>query len=115
MTALTGKISLNDLRRVAGSHPPGYVDEVIAMAAERGDGWIRLRQTDYDALRERYKVSRGLGDTIDKITTATGIKAAVKAVAGDCGCGERQGKLNRLLPYRQRGIEGTILHRHPTR
>jgi hypothetical protein len=46
--------------------------------------------------------SRGLGDTIEKITTATGIKAAVKAVVGDdCGCDERRDKLNELFPYKR--------------
>jgi hypothetical protein len=46
--------------------------------------------------------SRGLGDTIEKITTATGIKAAVKAVVGeDCGCDERKEKLNNLFPYKR--------------
>lgn len=44
--------------------------------------------------------SKGLGDTIEKITTATGIKAAVKAVVGeDCGCDERRDKLNKIFPY----------------
>jgi hypothetical protein len=43
-----------------------------------------------------------LGDTIEKITTATGIKAAVKAVVGDeCGCDERKEKLNQLFPYKR--------------
>jgi len=48
--------------------------------------------------------SKGLGDTIDKITTATGIKRVVKAVskaAGkDCGCSERKEKLNKAMPYK---------------
>ena len=45
--------------------------------------------------------SKGLGDTVDKITTATGIKKAVKYVFGDsCGCDERREKLNKLLPYK---------------
>ena len=44
--------------------------------------------------------SKGLGDTIDKITTATGIKKVVKWIAGeDCGCDERREKLNKLFPY----------------
>jgi len=42
--------------------------------------------------------SKGLGDTIEKITTATGIKKAVdtvsKATGKDCGCGARKEKLN---------------------
>lgn len=44
--------------------------------------------------------SKGLGDTIAKITEATGIKAVVKFIAGDdCGCDERQEYLNKLFPY----------------
>lgn len=47
--------------------------------------------------------SIGLGDTIEKITTATGIKKAVdtvaKATGKDCGCPARKDTLNRLFPY----------------
>jgi hypothetical protein len=47
--------------------------------------------------------SKGLGDTVEKITKATGIKKAVelfsKATGIDCGCDERQEKLNKLFPY----------------
>jgi len=47
--------------------------------------------------------SKGLGDTIEKITKATGIKKVVdtvsKAVKKDCGCGTRKDTLNRLFPY----------------
>lgn len=46
--------------------------------------------------------SKGLGDTIAKITEATGIDKAVKFIAGeDCGCDERKEKLNAMFPYRQ--------------
>lgn len=42
--------------------------------------------------------SQGLGDTIEKVTAATGIKKAVEFVAKksgkDCGCGARKEKLN---------------------
>jgi hypothetical protein len=42
----------------------------------------------------------GLGDTIEKITEATGIKAAVKFLAGeDCGCDARKDKLNKIFRY----------------
>lgn len=45
--------------------------------------------------------SKGLGDTIEKITTATGIKKLVKWAAGkDCGCDERKQKLNKMFPYK---------------
>ena len=47
--------------------------------------------------------SKGLGDTIEKITTATGIKKVVervsKATGKDCGCGARKNSLNRMFPY----------------
>ena len=52
--------------------------------------------------RPRSKPSEGLGDTIEKITEATGIKAAVKWLAGDdCGCEARKEKLNQLFRYSQ--------------
>ena len=65
----------------------------------------------YEALDKRSKEYKewkksqeaapsGLGDTIEKITEATGIKAAVKFLAGeDCGCDERKEKLNKIFRY----------------
>jgi hypothetical protein len=42
--------------------------------------------------------SKGLGDTIEKITAATGIKKVVEKVSEatgkECGCKKRQEKLN---------------------
>ena len=47
--------------------------------------------------------SRGLGDTIEKFTKATGIKKVVDTVAkatnSDCGCGKQKDALNRVFPY----------------
>ena len=44
--------------------------------------------------------SKGLGDTIAKITKATGIdKVAKKVLGDDCGCEERKEKLNKMFPY----------------
>ena len=52
---------------------------------------------------ENKNKSKGLGDTIAKITKATGIKKVVKKVSEatgkDCGCDKRQDTLNRLFPY----------------
>jgi hypothetical protein len=43
-----------------------------------------------------------LGDTIAKVTKATGIDKLVKFIAGeDCGCEERKEKLNKLFRYKQ--------------
>lgn len=45
---------------------------------------------------------QGLGDTVEKITKVTGIKKAVKWLAGeDCGCDQRKDKLNKLLRYKK--------------
>lgn len=49
--------------------------------------------------------ARGLGDSIEKVTKATGIKAVVEKVAEKtgkpCGCSERRDTLNRLFPYQK--------------
>jgi hypothetical protein len=42
----------------------------------------------------------GLGDLVAKVTEVTGIKAVVEAVVGkDCGCAQRQAKLNEIFPF----------------
>jgi len=53
--------------------------------------------------------SKGLGDTIEKFTIATGIKSftdilAEKGAFGpkkDCGCNKRKEKLNKVFPYKK--------------
>ena len=49
--------------------------------------------------------SRGLGDSIQKITKATGIKKVVDAVSKitkkPCNCGKRQEALNKAFPYKK--------------
>ncbi len=51
------------------------------------------------------KQSKGLGDTVEKITKATGIKKVVDKVTEitktNCGCDEKQEKLNKLFPYQK--------------
>lgn len=48
---------------------------------------------------------KGLGDTIEAITEATGIKKVVEvfssATGVDCGCDARKEKLNKIFPYRK--------------
>ena len=51
--------------------------------------------------------SKGLGDTIQKITDATGLSALThmleeKGVIKDCGCGKRKEKLNKMFPYKSK-------------
>lgn len=53
----------------------------------------------------RGRKPKGLGDTIEKITETTGIKAVVEAVSEatgiDCGCEGRKDLLNKLFPYKK--------------
>ena len=61
------------------------------------------RTKEYKQWKANYdKQSKGLGDTIAKITKATGIEKAVKFIAGkDCGCEERQIALNKAFRYKR--------------
>tara|TARA_R110000823_G_scaffold114289_1_gene236443 strand:+ start:153 stop:302 length:150 start_codon:yes stop_codon:yes gene_type:complete len=47
--------------------------------------------------------AKGLGDTIEQITTVIGIKRVVDTIAAktgkDCGCNKRKEALNDILPY----------------
>jgi hypothetical protein len=49
--------------------------------------------------------SKGLGDTIEKFTKATGVKTMVdkvsKATGKSCGCEARKKKLNKAFPYKK--------------
>lgn len=55
-------------------------------------------------------VIKGLGDVVEAITEATGIKAATEAVAKatgrDCGCGRRKEALNKLVPFKKGAADG---------
>lgn len=50
-----------------------------------------------------FKNHKGLGDTIEAVTSATGIKTIVEkgaqALNKDCGCAGRKKTLNDLFPY----------------
>jgi len=50
--------------------------------------------------------SRGLGDTIAKITHTTGLDKIAEKIAKiadkeDCGCSKRQETLNEIFPYKK--------------
>ena len=52
--------------------------------------------------------SKGLGDTIQKITKATGINKVVNKISEvtkkDCGCNKRKQNLNERFPYNPNGM-----------
>ena len=50
--------------------------------------------------------SKGLGDSIEKFTKATGIKTLAEATARlvgkkGCGCNKRKEALNKAVPYKK--------------
>jgi hypothetical protein len=56
------------------------------------------RTKEYKEWKKRYQQenSTGVGDAVEKVTKATGIKKVVEWIAGeDCGCDERKEKLNK--------------------
>jgi len=64
--------------------------------------------SDYNKFKANFEYhkarsSKGFGDTVEKITKATGIKKAVDTIAEaldtDCGCDKRKKKLNESFPY----------------
>jgi hypothetical protein len=57
--------------------------------------------------------SRGIGDTIEKIMKATGVKNLVETVSGaigidDCGCEARKNSLNKMFPYKNNNDESDL-------
>jgi len=61
-----------------------------------------MQKTNSKKSKTIKKKSKGLGDTVAKVTKATGIDKAVKFIAGEeCGCSERKEALNKLFPYNQ--------------
>ena len=54
-------------------------------------------------MNNKSNESKGLGDTIHKFTTATGIKKVVDVVSdkldNPCGCNKRRDALNKMFPY----------------
>jgi len=52
------------------------------------------------------KQSKGLGDSIEKVTKATGLKSLTEIASramgfSDCGCNKRKAWLNKVVPYKQ--------------
>jgi len=57
----------------------------------------------------KRKQITGLGDAVEAVTEATGIKAIVHAIAGDdCGCDERKKKWNELFPFQKKVAEFSL-------
>ena len=50
------------------------------------------------------KKSEGLGDTLQKVITRSGITKYVKIISEDCGCDERKEKMNAIPLLKRRDV-----------
>ncbi len=65
------------------------------------------KKKNYKKWKESFNKENtiGLGDLVEKVTEATGIKKAVKFIAGeDCGCDERKEKMNAIPLLKRRDV-----------
>lgn len=62
--------------------------------------WVAFKQQQLE------KQTKGVGDVVEKITEATGIKKVVKEFFDeDCGCDKRRDLLNEKLPFRNKAVK----------
>jgi|TARA_R110000737_G_scaffold5213_2_gene16870 hypothetical protein len=56
------------------------------------------------SLRNYTKQSKGLGDTIQKFTSITGLQKLTQLAVGKkvCGCNKRKEALNKAFPYKNK-------------
>lgn len=61
------------------------------------------RTKAYKEWKAKYDAQpSGLGDVVEKVTKATGIKKVVKAITNDCGCDERKKRWNAKYPMKMK-------------
>jgi hypothetical protein len=64
--------------------------------------WAKVQSVKHSQNVVTFVRMKGLGDTIDRITRITGVKAIVKAITGqeECvQCSQKKDKLNKKFPY----------------
>ena len=87
----------NQIERIFELNDEGFTAGKIAQK-------LKIKKTEVNLILGEAG-SKGLGDKIEKITKATGIKAVVdtvaKALDTDCGCAARKETLNKLFPNRK--------------
>ncbi len=102
----TYTMKLDRLHRLAANRRPTYETEARNCGTIDGDSITFDRDSEcFKKLLEAKEAdkpkidaapSRGLGDTIAKITSAVGIKPCG-------GCAKRRAILNKIVPYKQTG------------
>jgi hypothetical protein len=84
----------------------GYFEKLDKRSKEYRDYKEWKSSNDYKALKENVDKENtvGLGDVVEKITEATGIKKVVESITDDCGCDERKEKFNKIPLWRRRKV-----------
>ena len=98
-------LNINDMRTIEEVQ-----DEISAFKGKKTTKGYRALKKELSALEELRMATEdvGLGDVVESITKATGIKAIVDKVSGalgfDCGCDERKDKLNKIKLFSKKRV-----------
>ena len=61
------------------------------------------RTKEYREWKAKYEAKpKGLGDVVEKVTKATGIKKVVEAITDNCGCDERRDRWNKMFEMKMK-------------
>lgn len=61
------------------------------------------RTKEYKEWKAKYEAKpKGLGDVVEKVTKATGIKKVVEAITDNCGCDERRDRWNEMFSMKMK-------------
>ena len=61
------------------------------------------RTKEYREWKAKYEAKpKGLGDVVEKVTKATGIKKVVEAITDNCGCDERRDRWNEMFSMKMK-------------
>ena len=88
----------------------GYYDKIDKRSKDYREYKEWKASKEFETIQANVRLENeknvvGLGDVVEKITEATGIKKLVKAIAGDdCGCDERKEKFNRAKNWRTKWV-----------
>jgi hypothetical protein len=79
---------------LSAKRAPGYLDACRACAVEATETKLTFDvESECYAGLAKFRKSRGVGDTVAKITSTLGVEPCG-------GCKERQAKLNQMFPYK---------------
>lgn len=98
------RFTVESLNEVAQYRPAGYVEEVLAIATEAGDGCLELTDEAYDALALKYRSPGKVGAELKQLLARIGITAAP-----GCQCNARANTMDaRGIQWCQANIETIV-------